>query len=149
MISPPSSPDHPSGGPTAAVMAFQNPHLQVTVVDRDADRISQWRSKHLPIYEPGLHEILRVARDGSRACVFDNEPARPESYDGMSSASSDVSSCESQCALHRDEIILPARVPNLFFSTDVAGAISSADVVLIAINTPTKARGVGAGRRPT
>jgi UDPglucose 6-dehydrogenase len=127
-------------------MAFQNPHLQVTVVDRDAARIHQWRSKHLPIYEPGLYPILRVARDGSRACAFENEPARPDSCDSMSSATSDVSSCESQCAQHRDEIVLPARLPNLFFSTDVARGISNADVVLIAINTPTKARGVGAGR---
>lgn len=128
-------------------MAFQNPHLNITVVDRDARRIQQWQSKHLPIYEPGLHPILRVARDGSEACSFVNETAPSDSLDSISSASSDdVSSCESQCGEHREEITIPARVPNLFFSTEVSRCISEADIVLIAINTPTKMRGVGAGR---
>jgi UDPglucose 6-dehydrogenase len=134
------------GGPTAAVMAFQNPHLNITVVDRDAHRIQAWQSRHLPLYEPGLHPILRVARDGSEACAFINEAPCSDHLDSISSASSDVSSCESQCAEHREEIALPARVPNLFFSTEVSRCISEADIVLIAINTPTKARGVGAGR---
>ncbi|PSS16541.1 hypothetical protein M430DRAFT_140668 [Amorphotheca resinae ATCC 22711] len=134
------------GGPTAAVMAFQNPHINVTVVDRDSSRIKQWESKHPPIYEPGLHEILRIARDGSKACSFYNEPTRSESIDGMSSASSATSECESQCGEHRDEIVISARQPNLFFSTEVSKCISEADIILIAVNTPTKMRGVGAGR---
>jgi UDPglucose 6-dehydrogenase len=127
-------------------MAYQNPHLNITVVDRDAARIKQWKSKHLPIYEPGLHKILRIARDGSKACTFYNETSKPDSLESMSSNSSDVSSCESQCAEHREEITIPARLPNLFFSTEVSRCISEADIVLIAINTPTKMRGVGAGR---
>lgn len=133
------------GGPTAAVMAFQNPHLNITVVDRDASRIAQWKSKHLPIYEPGLHGILRVARDGSKACTFYNEANQAESLDEISSASLSISSCGSQCGEHR-EVDIPARQPNLFFSTEVSKCISEADIVLIAINTPTKMRGVGAGR---
>jgi UDPglucose 6-dehydrogenase len=127
-------------------MAFQNPHINVTVVDRDSSRIKQWESKHPPIYEPGLHEILRIARDGSKACSFYNEPTRSESIDGMSSASSATSECESQCGEHRDEIVISARQPNLFFSTEVSKCISEADIILIAVNTPTKMRGVGAGR---
>lgn len=35
--------------------------------------------------------------------------------------------------------------PNLHFSTDVAGAIGRADLIFIAVNTPTKTAGVGAG----
>jgi UDPglucose 6-dehydrogenase len=127
-------------------MAFQNPHLAITVVDRDAKRIQQWQSRHLPLYEPGLHPILRVARDGARAFSFLNETAPADPLDNISSASSSASSCESQCAEHREEIAVPARPPNLFFSTEVSRCISEADIVLIAINTPTKARGVGAGR---
>lgn len=38
-----------------------------------------------------------------------------------------------------------ARQPNLIFTTDVAKCVSEADVVLIAVNTPTKGRGNGAG----
>jgi hypothetical protein len=49
--------DHEIGGPTAAVVAYQNPHLKVTVVDRDPVRIAQWNSKHIPLYEPGLQYV--------------------------------------------------------------------------------------------
>ncbi|TVY83079.1 UDP-glucose 6-dehydrogenase [Lachnellula suecica] len=134
------------GGPTAAVMAFQNPHLKVTVVDRDAARIKRWNSKHLPIFEPGLHEILRIARDGSKTTSFINEAVRSDSLDSMSSASSASSECESQCGEHREEIFVQARKPNLFFTTEVSKSISEAEIVLIAVNTPTKMRGLGAGR---
>ncbi len=37
------------------------------------------------------------------------------------------------------------RQSNLFFTTDVAGSIADADIVLISVNTPTKERGIGAG----
>jgi UDPglucose 6-dehydrogenase len=127
-------------------MAFQNPHLNVTVVDRDPVRIAQWKTKHVPIYEPGLYDILRIARDGSKASSFINEPIRPDSLDGLSTASSASSECESQCGDHRDEIHISGRLPNLFFSTEISKTISEADIVLIAVNTPTKSRGLGAGR---
>jgi UDPglucose 6-dehydrogenase len=42
-------------------------------------------------------------------------------------------------------ITVAARQPNLVFSTEVAQCVSEADVVLIAVNTPTKSRGNGAG----
>jgi UDPglucose 6-dehydrogenase len=65
----------------------------------------------------------------------------------MSSASSSsTSECESQCGDHRDEIAIQARVPNLFFSTEISKTISEADIVLIAVNTPTKMRGMGSGK---
>ena len=35
---------------------------------------------------------------------------------------------------------------NLFFSTDIKGAVAEADVVFVAVNTPTKTFGQGAGR---
>ncbi|KAF8854035.1 nucleotide sugar dehydrogenase [Acephala macrosclerotiorum] len=134
------------GGPTAAVMAFQNPHIKVTVVDRDPNRIAQWKTRHLPIFEPGLDTILRIARDGSKSFSFTNEPARPDSLDSMSSTSTSESECESQCGEHRDEVVVLARTPNLFFSTEVSKCIAEADIVLIAVNTPTKTRGIGGGR---
>ena len=37
------------------------------------------------------------------------------------------------------------RTPNLFFSTDISTAIQRADIIFIAVNTPTKRIGVGAG----
>lgn len=45
-----------------------------------------------------------------------------------------------------DVIVRECRGRNLFFSTDVAGAINAADIIFVAVNTPTKTYGVGAGR---
>jgi UDPglucose 6-dehydrogenase len=49
------------------MIAYHNPHVQVTVIDRDQKRIDAWKSRHLPIHEPGLSDIVRVARDGQRS----------------------------------------------------------------------------------
>ena len=90
------------GGPTMAVIADRCPHIQVTVVDLNAERIAAWNDEDLtglPVYEPGLEAV--VARTRSR---------------------------------------------NLHFSTDVDGAIATADMVFISVNTPTKTRGIGAGQ---
>ncbi|MBW8782085.1 MAG: UDP-glucose 6-dehydrogenase [Verrucomicrobia bacterium] len=87
------------GGPTMAVIAFKAPDIQVTVVDMNAVRIAEWNSDTLPIYEPGL-----------------------------------------------DEVVKQARGRNLFFSTDVKGAIAAADIIFVSVNTPTKTYGVGSGR---
>ena len=143
----------PPGGPTASVIAFQNPHIRVTVVDRDAGRIRRWNSRHPPIYEPGLEDIVRIARDGTRETTFLNEPMKSASAfldaaDAASLASTSSSECGSQCQCddHRESLVtVPARQPNLVFSTDVATCIAAADIVLIAVNTPTKSRGAGAG----
>lgn len=133
------------GGPTAAVIAFQNPHIRVTVVDKDPTRIRRWNSRHPPIYEPGLADIIRVARDGSRECGFVNEP-KTSTSDSLSATSSSSSECGSQCGDQLEATTtVPSRSPNLFFTTEIAKCISEADIVLIAVNTPTKSRGAGAG----
>ncbi len=86
------------GGPTMAMIARKCPDRRVTVVDVNAKRIAAWQSDDLPIYEPGLKEVVRET-------------------------------------LNR----------NLFFSTDVDKAIEEADVIFVAVNTPTKTFGQGAG----
>jgi UDPglucose 6-dehydrogenase len=50
------------GGPTMAVIARKCPEHRVVVVDVNADRIAAWQSERLPIYEPGLDEVVRAAR---------------------------------------------------------------------------------------
>nr|WP_315223164.1 UDP-glucose 6-dehydrogenase [uncultured Flavobacterium sp.] len=53
------------GGPTMAVIAQKCPHIQVTVVDLNVDRINAWNdpnTDNIPIYEPGLSEIVAEAR---------------------------------------------------------------------------------------
>ncbi len=53
------------GGPTMSVIAQKNPHIKVTVVDVNADRIAAWNSEdlsQLPIFEPGLDKVVDEAR---------------------------------------------------------------------------------------
>ncbi len=53
------------GGPTMSVIAKKCPEITVTVVDINQDRIDQWNDPDLdklPIYEPGLKEVVRETR---------------------------------------------------------------------------------------
>ena len=45
-----------------------------------------------------------------------------------------------------DKIVEKRRNINLHFSTDMKSNISTADMIFISVNTPTKAKGVGAGQ---
>jgi UDPglucose 6-dehydrogenase len=46
------------GGPTMAVIAQHCPQHRVVVVDINEEKIAAWQSDQLPIYEPGLKEIV-------------------------------------------------------------------------------------------
>lgn len=89
------------GGPTMAVIAKMNPDRKVMVVDINAERIAAWNSEDysLPIYEPGLVDVVKEVRGR-----------------------------------------------NLFFSTDIEGAVKECDIIFVGVNTPTKMFGRGAGR---
>jgi UDPglucose 6-dehydrogenase len=89
------------GGPTMAVIAKMNPDRKVIVVDINQSRIDAWNSDdyELPIYEPGLVDVVKEVRG-----------------------------------------------KNLFFSTDVEGAVKACDIIFVGVNTPTKMFGRGAGR---
>ncbi|MBN1829381.1 MAG: nucleotide sugar dehydrogenase [Deltaproteobacteria bacterium] len=50
------------GGPTMAMIAMRCPHYKITVVDINDEKIARWNSNELPIYEPGLDEIVREVR---------------------------------------------------------------------------------------
>lgn len=50
------------GGPTCAVIAFNCHHINVTVVDLSQQRIDQWNSDELPIFEPGLYDVVKERR---------------------------------------------------------------------------------------
>src|SRR5690554_5886289 len=53
------------GGPTMSVIAQKNPHLNITVVDLNRERIAAWNHEDLsklPIYEPGLDAIVKKVR---------------------------------------------------------------------------------------
>ena len=87
------------GGPTMAMIAKNCPEHSVTVVDINQERIERWNSNDLPIFEPGLLEVVQQTRG-----------------------------------------------KNLFFHTDIAGAIAEADIIFVSVNTPTKKFGEGAGK---
>ena len=88
------------GGPTMAVIALKCPKIKVTVVDANPDKINAWNGslETLPVYEPGLKEVVKEARGR-----------------------------------------------NLFFSTDIKSAINLSQMIFMAVNTPTKTEGEGAG----
>jgi len=50
------------GGPTMAMIALKCPQIEVVVVDISEARIAAWNSDELPIYEPGLNEVVIAAR---------------------------------------------------------------------------------------
>ena len=90
------------GGPTMIVFADKCPHIVVNVVDINKEKIQAWNSddlKDIPIYEPGMNEILKRCRNR-----------------------------------------------NLFFSNEIEENISTADMIFISVNTPTKTKGLGAGQ---
>jgi UDPglucose 6-dehydrogenase len=82
-----------------AMIALKAHDIEVHVVDMNAERIAAWNSDQLPIYEPGLKDVVTERRG-----------------------------------------------KNLFFSTNVHAVIKAADIIFVAVNTPTKTYGVGAGR---
>ena len=88
------------GGPTMAVIALRCPHINVTVVDANPEKIKAWNGplNKLPIYEPGLSDVIKEARGR-----------------------------------------------NLFFSKNISENIEKAEMIFMAVNTPTKKEGEGAG----
>nr|CCF99499.1 UDP-glucose/GDP-mannose dehydrogenase [uncultured Flavobacteriia bacterium] len=88
------------GGPTMAVIALKCPDIKVIVVDINQERIEAWNGPldQLPVYEPGLAEVVEQARGR-----------------------------------------------NLFFSMDIDKAIEDSEMIFMAVNTPTKTEGEGAG----
>lgn len=51
-----------SGKTACSVISQKCPHIQVTIVDVNAERIAAWNSDTLPIYEPGLEAIVKERR---------------------------------------------------------------------------------------
>ncbi|WP_069658078.1 UDP-glucose 6-dehydrogenase [Arcticibacter eurypsychrophilus] len=53
------------GGPTMTVIAKKCPHIKVTVVDLNEERIAAWNdpdTNNIPVFEPGLSEVVAEAR---------------------------------------------------------------------------------------
>jgi UDPglucose 6-dehydrogenase len=50
------------GGPTMAIIAKNCPQHRIVAVDINAEKIAAWQSDQLPIYEPGLKEIVLGTR---------------------------------------------------------------------------------------
>ena len=66
------------GGPTMAVIADKCPKIKVNVVDINSNRIEAWNSddlSKLPIYEPGLDEVIIRTRSKNLFFTCDMEKA--------------------------------------------------------------------------
>jgi len=50
------------GGPSMVMIAAKCPDCKVTVVDINPQRIAAWNSDQLPVYEPGLEELVQKTR---------------------------------------------------------------------------------------
>ena len=81
------------GGPTMSVIALKCPNIKINVVDSNENKIDAWNGdlEKLPVYEPGLSEIVKKVRNN-----------------------------------------------NLFFSKDIPSSIENAQIIFVAVNTPTK-----------
>ncbi|XP_034936581.1 UDP-glucose 6-dehydrogenase [Chelonus insularis] len=66
------------GGPTCSVIALKCPHIKVTVVDKSKEKIAQWNSNKLPIYEPHLNEVVEKCRGKNLFFSTDIESAIQE-----------------------------------------------------------------------
>jgi len=62
------------GGPTMAVIAEKCPQYRVELVDISEERIRAWNSDELPIYEPGLDEVVK--RNRGRNLFFSTDVER-------------------------------------------------------------------------
>ena len=50
------------GGPTMSIIANKCPDIRIDIVDINEERIAEWNSDQLPIYEPGLDLLVKRAR---------------------------------------------------------------------------------------
>ncbi|MEY3498694.1 MAG: hypothetical protein RL308_363 [Bacteroidota bacterium] len=69
------------GGPTMSIIAQKCPHIQVTVVDLNTERIAAWNDENtdnIPIYEPGLSSIVKESRGRNLFFSTDVEKAIDE-----------------------------------------------------------------------
>ncbi|MDQ8201999.1 UDP-glucose 6-dehydrogenase [Pelagicoccus sp. SDUM812003] len=62
------------GGPTMAMIAYKCPDITVTVADINEARIAAWNSETLPVYEPGLDDVVKEAR--GRNLFFTTDKAK-------------------------------------------------------------------------
>lgn len=67
------------GGPTMAMIALKCPTIKVIVADINKKQIDAWNSNNLPIYEPGLEEIVKATRDRNLFFTADCDKAVIES----------------------------------------------------------------------
>uniref|UniRef100_UPI00398EDF7E UDP-glucose 6-dehydrogenase isoform X3 n=1 Tax=Pristiophorus japonicus TaxID=55135 RepID=UPI00398EDF7E len=66
------------GGPTCSIIAHMCPEIRVTVVDMNQARIEAWNSNTLPIYEPGLKEVVESCRGKNLFFLTDIDAAIQE-----------------------------------------------------------------------
>jgi len=67
------------GGPTMAVLALKCPTIKVIVCDINERMVKRWKSDTLPIYEPGLNQVVKAVRGKNLFFTTDIDSAIQES----------------------------------------------------------------------
>ena len=67
------------GGPTMAMIAMKCLQINVQVVDINEKIIQQWNSDELPVYEPGLLEVVKECRGRNLTFTTEVDKAIQES----------------------------------------------------------------------
>ncbi|GKZ31012.1 hypothetical protein AbraIFM66950_010932 [Aspergillus brasiliensis] len=100
------------GALTAITLASKNPSVHFSVVDKDPSLIAAWNSDHIPIFEPGLEDILceDSGTQGKSLCVSKH------SYGSQRMR----------------------RLANISFSGDIRTHISDANIIFICVDTPSE-----------
>ncbi|KAI9682764.1 MAG: UDP-glucose 6-dehydrogenase 1 [Trizodia sp. TS-e1964] len=130
------------GGSTCSVIAAKSENINVTVVDLDPVQIAAWNSSSLPVSEPGLYELVSIARDGRMASANDSGLSEERVSINMSDLSPPQTVEQGYSSLNLLKSQAYRRV-NLFFTTDIDRAILEADLIFVSVNTPTKKYGIG------
>lgn len=63
------------GGPTMAMIAYKCPDIRVEVIDINSEKIAAWNSDKLPVFEPGLDQIVQKVRGRNLFFVTDQDRA--------------------------------------------------------------------------
>ncbi|RHZ61458.1 putative UDP-glucose dehydrogenase Ugd1 [Aspergillus thermomutatus] len=113
------------GALTAIVLACQNPHVQFHVVDGDPRLITAWNSDRLPVFEPGLDELV-FEKDH---IVASERPKKQDCIDKQA---------DNELEIHQSVVRQPRirKLRNITFSTNIHAGIAASDIIFLCVDPP-------------
>lgn len=112
------------GAITGIVLAVQNPDVQFCIADGDKTVINAWNSDSLPLYEPGIEEVLfddqSLAVNDTSASITTDQPDSNGKY--------------TYTNIDMVDVQRRRRLSNLTFSTNVHAAVAAAELVFLCVD---------------